>query len=226
MRLPWEGLDRAKRATGAKLNDVVLSVVARALDEYLRGMGTAAGDRPPRVLVPASTHGEEASGEVENRFSLMVTDLPTDVDDPLESVRRLHDSMQQEKDSSDAAIAPMLFVLADLIPQGLLGVIGPVVLQHQPFVNLAVTNLPGTRDPMYLLGSRLLELYPYVGVTGNIALIIGVLSYRDAIHLGITVDPDVVDDLDVLVEALRHASDSLVAAVGSGDGAPQPQGTA
>jgi hypothetical protein len=96
------------------------------------------------------------------------------------------------------------------VPQALLSLIGPVVLRHQPFVNLAVTNLPGTREPMFLLGSRMLELYPYICVTGNIAVIIGVLSYENGIHMGVTVDSDVVPDVDRLIEGIERAAAELV----------------
>lgn len=212
VRLPWDRLNRVKRAEGVKLNDVVLAITAGAVGEYLEKSGEQLGDRSPRVLVPASTHGDHPGEEMENRFSIMVTELPVASHDPLERVRQLHDAMQREKDSSEAAIAPVLFSLTDLLPQALLRIAGPLALRHQPFVNLAVTNLPGTRDPLYLLGARLLELYPYVGVTGNIAIIIGVLSYQDSIHLGITVDSDVVGDLDVLADAVRNACEELIEA--------------
>lgn len=49
-------------------------------------------------------------------------------------------------------------------------------------------------------------------VIGNIALIIGVVSYGGSLGVGITVDPDVVVDVDGFTAALDRAFAELVAA--------------
>jgi diacylglycerol O-acyltransferase / wax synthase len=58
----------------------------------------------------------------------------------------------------------------------------------------------------------MLELYPFIDVVGNVALIIGVLSYGDRLGIGITVDPDVAGDPADLLVHVRDAADELVAA--------------
>jgi hypothetical protein len=50
-------------------------------------------------------------------------------------------------------------------------------------------------------------------VVGNLALIIGVLSYVDGLGVGITVDPDVVAGSDTLVPHLRDAMAELATLV-------------
>lgn len=214
LRLSFDDLARVKRACGVKFNDVVLSVVAGALRHYLERRG-APVDVRPRALVPVSLHGV-AGEEIENRFSMMIADLPVAVADPVERLREVHDAMERRKASSQAAIGPALFTLGGLLPPALLRRVGTVLLAHQPFVNLAVTNLPGTRAPLYLLGSRMLELFPFVGVTANIAVIVGALSYGDGLGVGITVDVDVVPDVDILIEGIELATAALVGAVSPG----------
>jgi diacylglycerol O-acyltransferase len=76
-------------------------------------------------------------------------------------------------------------------------------------VDLAVSNIPGSRDPLYLWNSRLLRLYPFVTGVGNIALIVGVLSYADELGVGITVDPDVVGDPQRILDHVRAATTEL-----------------
>jgi hypothetical protein len=83
------------------------------------------------------------------------------------------------------------------------------VLARQPLVDLAVSNIPGSRDPQYLWGSRLLRLSPFITGVGNIALIIGVLSYVDELGVGITVDPDVVGDPQSILGHVRDAATEL-----------------
>jgi diacylglycerol O-acyltransferase / wax synthase len=207
-RLPIDDLLALKRAREVTLNDVVLTVVAGALRRYLQ-RHDASINVSPRVLVPVSTH-VRAGEEIENRFTLMIAELPVAVADPVERLHRVHDDMERHKASAQTDLGPLLFTLGAMLPPALLQLVGPALLERQPFVNLAVTNLPGTRDPMYLLGSRLLELFPYVSVTGNIAVIIAVLSYEDGLGVGITVDADVVEDVDDLVLDIEQAVRSLV----------------
>jgi WS/DGAT/MGAT family acyltransferase len=213
VRLPWSDLTQVKRAGGGTLNDVVLAITAGALARYLEHRRTPATDAVPRVLVPVSTHGENAAGEMENRFSMMVAGVPMAAEDPLDRLRAVQREMAAHKASAQTSVGPLLFAVGDLVPGWLLQAVGPMILRNQPLVNLAVTNLPGTRERLYLLDARMLELYPFVCGVGNIAVIIGVLSYEDTLGVGITVDADVVPDADHLADAIRQACTELVAAV-------------
>jgi diacylglycerol O-acyltransferase len=213
MQQPMPELQRLKRAQGVSLNDVVLAAVAGAWRDVLGGgSDPPAGAIHPRALVPVSTHVQGAETAVENRFSLLLAELPVSVDDPLERLQRVHAEMVRRKRSAEVSIGSILLAVSDLVPAGLIRLLAPSILGRQPVVNLAVTNLPGTDQPLYLLGSRLREAYPFVTVIGNISLIVGVVSYGDSLGVGITVDPDVVDDVDAFAGALDRAFGELVAA--------------
>jgi hypothetical protein len=230
LTLPWADLERVKRARGTTLNDVVLAVTAGALAHYLTDQadtgtdpdpgpdstaadpgGAATPAQPsPRVLVPVSTHSRTASGEFENRFSMMIVDLPIAEPDPLARLHAIHVEMDHHKASGQTRLGPLLFSLADLVPPWLLRAAAPPVLRNQPVVNLCVSNMPGSPDPLHLLGARLTDLYPYICGVGNIAVIIGVISYLDALGVSLTVDADVVPDPDLLAEGFRRATVELV----------------
>lgn len=213
VRLPLDDLRRVSRLQGVTLNDVVLSVVGGALGHYLGNETVRAGVRP-RVLVPVSMHSR--AGEVENLFSMMVADLPLGPADPMGRLRLTHAEMVARKSSGQTAVGPALFAVGDLVDRRLLRRVAPVVLRRQPFVNLAVTNLPGSGAELYLMGSRLEELFPFVTVTGNIALIIGALSYTGTMGVGLTADADVIRDLPRLAEGVELAASELFAAAGAG----------
>lgn len=208
VRLPLEDLLQVHRDREATLNDVVLAVTAGAVRAYVDGRGGPL-DAPARVLVPVSTH-DASTEDLENHFSFLLADLPVDRAAPLDRLAVVRTDMARTKASAQVDLAPLLFSLGGWVPARLLRLVGPPLVARQPFVNLAVTNLPGTRDPLYLLGAQLLELYPYVGVTGNIAVIVGVISYGDALGLGITVDAGVVPDADRLADAFRVAARDLI----------------
>jgi diacylglycerol O-acyltransferase / wax synthase len=209
VRLPIGELRDIAHCQQVTLNDVVLAIVGKALGYYL-GDGLPGADLRTRVVVPVSTH--RGPGEIQNRFSMMVADVPLGSPDPLGRLRATHAEMVACKASGQTEIVPFIFELGDLISPWLLRRVASLVLKRQPFVNLAVTNLPGTDDPLYLLGSRMLDAFPFVTVTGNIALIIGVLSYAGTLGVGITTDADVVTDPERIVQGLELAASELSAA--------------
>jgi hypothetical protein len=61
--------------------------------------------------------------------------------------------------------------------------------RHQRIVDVFVTNVPGPQRPLYLLGARLLEVFPVVQVAGNVPLSVAVLSYAGQLNIGIQSDP-------------------------------------
>lgn len=210
--LPLDELRATARAQGATLNDVVLTVVTGALRRVLGPEASAAlAGRPPKVLVPMGGGDGDADGG--NAFSFVVTDLPVHLDDTA-ALAVIHEDMQRRKASRQSANASSLFSVIDVVPLPLLSRLAPEALARQPFVNLAVTNIPGADFPLYLLGARLLEMHPIVTGVGNLACIVGVLSYLDTLGLGITVDPDVIADPGALLDATLESARDLIDALG------------
>ena len=66
--------------------------------------------------------------------------------------------------------------------------------------------MPGPQRPLYLLGRRIKEIYPFVPLSPqNHALSIGMMSYDGRVYFGLAGDRDVVSDLDDLATALRES---------------------
>lgn len=207
MSLPMDDLLAVKRERGTTLNDVMLAIATGAVRRHI---DTAGLTRRPRVLVPVGNVGKESTEVAGNRFSMIVADLPVDLEDPLERLGCLHEQMVRAKASEQASAASLLFSVVDLVPPRLLRALVPEVLARQPFVNLALTDVPGSRTPGFLLGAELESLHPIVTGAGNIAVMIAVLSYVDQMGVAITVDPDVVSDPDHLMESFAAAADELI----------------
>ena len=72
-------------------------------------------------------------------------------------------------------------------------------------VNLGITNVPGPQVPLYCLGARMLEAFPYVGIIDNQALMVAVLSYDGQFAFGLTGDRDVLPDLAFLAESIEKS---------------------
>jgi diacylglycerol O-acyltransferase / wax synthase len=211
LRLSLDDMRKVAATLDVTVNDVVLSIVSAGLEDYLQPRRRSGRSKGPRVVVPVSTHEAGDLANLGNNFAMMIADLPEDGLDPVPRLRAVHESTSKSKASGQTSLTQLLFGASELVPIWLLRRVGPTLIRHQPFANLTVTNMPGSPDPLYLLGARMRELYPFITVTGNLGLIVGVLSYLDELALSLTVDADVVPDLDRLTAAMAVAADALVA---------------
>jgi len=88
--------------------------------------------------------------------------------------------------------------------------------RRQRIVNLYVGNVIGPPTALYLVGARLLELFPVVPLTGNVTLGVGVLSYDGQLNLTVVMDRRGWPDRSVFRRALKASLASLVAPVTTG----------
>lgn len=90
-----------------------------------------------------------------------------------------------------------------------LGILPPVVRDRAAraagssrIFNLTVSNIPGPRFPLYMLGSKLAEAYPVVPIPEDHALSIGIFTNLDRLFFGIYADPEALPDAADLPGAL------------------------
>jgi diacylglycerol O-acyltransferase len=207
-RVAWAraDLDRIKRARGAvegsTVNDVMLSVAAGALRRYFEGRG----EDPPShlvALVPVSIRnpGEEMG----NRISTILVTLPVAEPDPRVRLAALRDETARLKQSENARAASLIVEATGWTPPTINRLLSSAMSKPLVF-NLVVSNVPGPQQPLYLLGRRIREIYPFVPLSPqNHALSIGMVSYDGRIFFGLAGDRDAVADLDDLSAALRAA---------------------
>jgi diacylglycerol O-acyltransferase / wax synthase len=209
-RVAWArtDLERLKRARavaeGSTVNDVVLSVAAGALRRFLEGRGDPVPDYLV-ALVPVSIRRPNEKGELGNRISTIMVRLPLTVQDPRERLERLRDETRRLKESDNARAASLIIEATGWAPPTLNRVLSSAMARPLLF-NLVVSNVPGPQQPLYLLGRRIKEIYPFVPLSPqNHALSIGMISYDGLIFFGLAGDHDVVPDLDDLAAAIREA---------------------
>ena len=80
--------------------------------------------------------------------------------------------------------------------------------------NLIVTNVPGPLAPLYLMGHRLVEHYPWVPLGWRMGLSVALMSYDRAIWFGFTADRDTPGDIDALAGYLAACHRELREAAG------------
>src|SRR5262245_1242541 len=199
-----EDFKEIKNALGGTVNDVVLAVVAGALGRWLRGRGVRTEGLELRALVPVSIRGEDEHGALGNRIAAMRGPLPVYVEDPVERMRIVRESMGHLKESKQALGAEVIAGLQDFAPPTLLAQASRLNFSTRLF-NLIVTNVPGPQFPLYMLGREMQEIVPIAFLPENHALAIAIMSYNGKIDFGLLGDYDAMPDLESFGEYLEDA---------------------
>ena len=195
VRADLDELKRVKNEHGGTVNDVVLSVVAGALGNYLRARGHDTEELEMRAMVPVSVRAEEERGALGNRISAMMAPLPVWCEDPVERLHLITETMGDLKGSGQAVGAEILTRIVDFAPP----TIASQAARLQPaqrFFNLVVTNVPGPQFPLYVLGRQMEAIFPMVPLARRQALCVGIMSYNGQVNFGLIGDYDAMADLD------------------------------
>ena len=207
-----------KDRLGGTVNDVVLAAVAGALGRYLRGRGHSTAGLTLRAMVPISVRTEDQRGALGNRVSAMMAPLPVGIEDPVERLRAVNETMGDLKSSRQAVGASLLTELAGFAPPTIVSQAARLQ-SRQRFFNLVVTNVPGPQFPLYVLGRELLATFPMVPLAKNQAMCVGIMSYNGQVNFGLIGDYDAMPELDRLGADLEAAVAELAAAA---DASPAP----
>jgi len=218
-RIDWLPMDlgavrRVRQALGGTVNDVVLATVAGGVRRFLgvhRGEEVDALDF--RVMAPVSTRPAGEHGATGNRVAAWIVRLPIDEPDPRRRLARVREATAELKRTRQALGAEALIQVGEWSGAIGLALSSRFIHVSQPF-NLVVTNVPGPRERLYLLGAALLEAHPMVPLLGSFSTGIALFSYRDTLSWGFTADWDLVPDLHELVGSVEHAFRRLCEAAG------------
>jgi WS/DGAT/MGAT family acyltransferase len=208
---PIARLKAVAKSTGASINDVGLAMCGAALRAYLIERDAL----PASSLVagvPVSLSGTDAGAASRdgNAIGAVLCNLGTDLDDPIERLRRVHASMTNNK-SMMAGLDPLTTtaVTSGNMAGFLLGAVPGLPKLPRPAFNLVVSNVPGLRKPLYWNGAEMTDYYPSSVVMNGQALNITLLSYKDDIAIGLTADPEVLPHMQRLLVHLENALTDL-----------------
>jgi WS/DGAT/MGAT family acyltransferase len=212
-RFDWTRTDLAaakevKDRLGGTVNDVVLAVVAGALRSFLAGRGVAVDELDFRAQVPVNIRSDEQRGKLGNRITMLFPKLPVDEPDPRRRLERVVETTSRLKSSQQGAGTELLEKIADWTAKEVLAGLA-LLTARQLSYNVVVTNIPGPQFPVYLLGARMLEVYPLVPLFTSQALGIALFSYEGALFWGFNADWDALPDLHDLVLAVEAEFETL-----------------
>jgi diacylglycerol O-acyltransferase len=195
------------------VNDVVLAAIGGAFRSLLLERGERPAAHAIRTLVPVSVRPPGERGTHDNRISLMLPFLPVDGADPVRRLKTVHEYMTQLKDSKEAEAGEAMTTLAAHEPYPPISW-GIRLASHLPqhTISTVTTNVPGPREPLYLLGRRIVEILPYVPIALRLRTGVSVLTYCDRVAFGVTSDYGSAPEADLLARTIEAGVAELVAA--------------
>jgi hypothetical protein len=198
----WTGCDLALlRAIGASarphatVNDLLLAAVSGSLRGWLR-----AGGRSPRTMkaqVPVSMHQAGDDDRDGNEDSFLLVRLPLAETDPVARLTAIVRETRLRKNRHDARAIYALGSSLSRAP-------APVqrrlqhLLQGPHEYSLSISNVPGPRGPISVLGRHVAAVYSFAEVAPHHGLRIAAVSLEGGLYLGLLADPRLVPDLDEL----------------------------
>ncbi|WP_317495198.1 wax ester/triacylglycerol synthase family O-acyltransferase [Haloechinothrix sp. LS1_15] len=213
VRLDTDEMHRVRKWTGGTLNDVVLSVIAGGLGDWIRNRdGAAAGSEwNLRAFVPVSVRSRrDAAGEGGNHLSGYLCDLPAGTTDPIERVRMVTGAMQRNKRRGPERGAGAFPLLAEAVPAGMHRVTTPLAAQVSPLLfDTMVSTVPLPDVPLALDGARLRQIWPLAPLALGQALSVAVTVYRGSVRIGVLADPQVLGEVGGLGDAIAKAFTNL-----------------
>ncbi|HEV7192329.1 MAG TPA: wax ester/triacylglycerol synthase family O-acyltransferase [Jatrophihabitantaceae bacterium] len=193
-----------KRELGGTVNDVVLAAVTKAFRDLLVIGGEVPDPAKVRALIPVSIRTAGQRGTAGNEVTAMVAELPVDVCSPQFRLEAVRAEIGRLKSSGEPEAGVLIERLAGLLPQGAVNAALSVLVRvPQRSVVTVVTNVPGPTGPLYLLGHRLRELYPYVPIADRLRLGVAIASYDGTLYFGVTADRDHIQDVDMVTRSIE-----------------------
>ena len=204
--IPLAEVKAIRKKCGTSVNDVILAIVTATIRRYCELHGDPVKGRLFRMMVPVNLRGQEDPSELGNRISLVPVTIPLSIRQPRKLLAAVHKRTEFLKRVHAAELVSLAGGLIGMFPTSVQGLAGPIASQLPvtPF-NLVCTNVPGPQFPLYLLGHKMLDWYPYVPVGGEMAVNCAVLSYNGTIYFGFSGDVNAAPDLKKL-EKLLHLS--------------------
>jgi len=205
LTMDLDDVKAVRKALGCTVNDVVLATVAGAVREFLIRRRVRPDEIDFRISAPVNIRQDEEKGRLGNRVSSWIVRLPVGEADPLKRLEALHEVTRELKASKQAIGVAMMMELAEWTPTLLISLGARAVSSP---VNMIVTNVPGPQFPLYLLGAKMLGLFPVVPLLEGTGLAVGLFSYNGVVFWGFNADYGLVPDLAafrrVLVASFRE----------------------
>ena len=211
----WIAMDRIKqvcKASRSTLNHVALSCIDGALHRYLEEAGTPV-DHPITIQMPVNLRSDDGDQKAGNKLGVALVKLANPTEDPFQRHSEVGHSLHKVKQHVESVRGDSMeqfTVLTALTGE----LIEKLHLSNRLPANghTLVSNLPGPREPRYLKGARVEQMYPISVLVPGLRMNITLFSCAGILNIGIVATKD-LQNLDQLARFISEEFDSLEDAV-------------
>ena len=190
---------------GATVNDAILCVLAGALRRWITDHHGHLG--VVRVRVPVSLHHE--GDEAANRDSFFSLGLPLSEPDPVVRLRLVHRRTTVRKSAHDAErMDALMHELSGVSPR--LQQFCVRVQESPREFALCVSNVPGPRVPVRVLGAPVRTIHSLAEIGQRHALRVSAVSLAGSLCFGFCADPSLIEDVQGMADSVVAEARTLI----------------
>lgn len=206
------------KQTDCTVNDVCLAMCGGALRRYLLEHD-GLPDKSLVASVPVAV--SSASGQGGNHVAGFVCPLDTDLDDPVVRLQHIRDVTRDTKSRMQrlSAVALNQFALLGVSPL-LLGQMSGLLRRLPPLFNLAISNVVGSRKPLYFRGAEMEAIYPMSVLFDGHTLNVTIVGYAGRLAVGVTGCRNTIPNMQDIALYIGDALTELEVAVAEGKSKP------
>jgi diacylglycerol O-acyltransferase len=188
---------------------------AGALRHYLVEQNSLP-DAPLIAMVPVSLRSEADADSGGNMTGVLLCNLATDKDDPAQRLEAISASMRENKKLLSQLPKMQALALSAMLMSPMALTLLPGVLSYAPPpFNIVISNVPGSREPLYWKGARLDGNYPLSIALDGQALNITLVNNAGNLDFGLVGCRRSVPHLQRLLMHLENSLAELEQAVGA-----------
>lgn len=182
-------------------NDVILAVCSGALRHYLISQN-ALPKKPLIAFVPVSLRRDNSvSG---NQISFLLTNLGTHQSTPETRLATIKNSMDDGKQRF-GGLSQSQIISYSALTYGWAGInLATAIAPTRQAFNLIISNVPAEKNPLYLNGARLTNIYPASVLFDGQALNITFINHLNTIDFGIVACPTTLPNIDTLPDFINE----------------------
>jgi WS/DGAT/MGAT family acyltransferase len=199
--LELEEVKAIGHASGATVNDVLVTALTGSLRDYLRRRSSLVDQ--VRAFVPFNLRplDQPLPSTLGNAFGLVFLTLPVGIASTRERLLSVKAEMDAIKRSAEGPVA-----------YGILGVMGLTPPEVEKIAidvfaakaSMVVTNVPGPQQPLYVAGTPLRGVLVWAPMSGSVAMSVSILSYDGRVTVGLMSDAGLVPDPERIVHGFER----------------------
>lgn len=222
--VPMARVNRIRQMTRSTLNHVALTCIDGALHRYLDECG-ADVDEPITIQMPVNLRHKDDDSPG-NKIGIVLVDLARKTTDPYERLREIGFTLRNVRYQVDGV--PPSSVMAYTIVLAVVAQLAELLKLSDalpPLGNTLVSNVPGPRKPLYLMGARLEAMFPISALSPGNHMNITLFSYDRNLHFGLVATralPNLHKLADYIYEAFLELEAAIDPSRATQDGAQVP----